>query len=112
MWGSQSQKSILVCLPHKATTPKIHELPPYHGTHCSQFLGGDEDCGDDDDYGSQFHNRNNLNQDELGGALPSVSERADQAQLKNTWVRFEGFRLKSKVEKYWKWVGNLTNKGG
>ena len=39
---------------------------------------------------------------------PSVSERADQqAQLKNTWVLFEGFRLKSKVEKYWKWVGKL-----
>ena len=35
-----------------------------------QFLGGDEDCGDDDDCGSQFHNRNNLNWDELGGALP------------------------------------------
>ena len=41
-----------------------------------------------------------------------MSERADQAQLKNTWVLFEGFKLKSKVEKYWKWVGNLTNKGG
>ena len=39
---------------------------------------------------------------------PSVSERADQAQLRNTWVLFEGFELlKSKVEKYWKWVGKL-----
>ena len=36
-----------------------------------------------------------------------MSERADQAQLKNTWVLFEGFKLKSKVEKYWKWVGKL-----
>ena len=39
-----------------------------------------------------------------------MSERADQAQLKNTWVLFEGFRLKSKVEKYWKWVGNLIRR--
>ena len=57
------------CLPHKAITAKKHKLSPYHGSHCSQFHGGDEDCGDDDDGGSHFHNRNNLNRDELGGAL-------------------------------------------
>ena len=50
----------------KAITAKKHKLSPCHG---SQFLGGDEDCGDDDDCGSHFHNRNNLNRDELGGAL-------------------------------------------
>ena len=52
----------------KAITAK-NKLPPCHGSHSSQFLGGDEDCGDDDDGGSHFHNRNNLNRDELGGAL-------------------------------------------
>ena len=55
----------------KAITAKKHKLSPYHGSHCSQFLGGDEDCGDDDDCGSHFRNRNNLNRDELGGALPT-----------------------------------------
>ena len=54
----------------KAITAEKHKLSPCHGSHSSQFLGGDEDCGDDDDDGSHFHNRNNLNRDELGGALP------------------------------------------
>ena len=42
----------MVCLPHKAIAAKT-----------------DEDCGDDDGCGCHFHNRNNLNWDELGGAV-------------------------------------------
>ena len=53
----------------KQQLQKYMNCPPTMVPTVVNLLGGDEDCGDDDDCGSQFHNRNNLNQDELGGAL-------------------------------------------